>query len=105
MLLNYERYMEHREIVREVCKKYRKEVTINCGIIQNEYNICSYEETIKFLNQLSYDEFCAFFYTAIGVDEYITYYKQLLDDKITFIDIIENSNIYNIELFKEKMGI
>ena len=68
------------EIIREVCTKYRKEMTVFSAVIGNKCsNIIDLEEYTNFMNQLSLDMFIGNYLCALYNEETINLYLRLLE--------------------------
>ena len=68
------------EVIKEVCTRYRKEMTIYGGVIGDKYyDVFDSEEYIKFMNQLPLDVFIGNYLTALYNEETINLYLRLLE--------------------------
>ena len=68
------------EIIREVCTKYRKELTVFSAVNGSKYtSVVDLEEYINFMNQLPLDVFIGNYLCALYNEETINLYLRLLE--------------------------
>ena len=76
-MINLER---NYEIIKEVCTRYRKEMTVFSAVVGNKYsNAIDLEEYTNFMNQLSLDMFIGNYLCALYNEETINLYLRLLE--------------------------
>lgn len=89
-MITYEEMRSNYEIIKEMCKKYRKEMTVFGGTLleQNEISTCS--EYVKFMNELTFDEFVGNFFVTLLDESGTDIYKSILDGETMFDDFVED---------------
>lgn len=93
------------EVIRQVCEKYRKELTSYQGVIIDKYSGLDVDvnEYIKFMNTLPLDVFVGNLLVDLLNFGNMKIYKELMADKITFEEFIEESGIVIIDEIYELM--
>ena len=93
------------EVIRQVCEKYRKELTIYQGVIIDKYLGVDIDvnDYIKFMNTLPLDVFIGNLLVDLLNSSNIEIYKELMTDKITFKEFVEGSGIVIIDEIYELM--
>lgn len=93
------------EVIRQVCEKYRKELTSYQGVIIDKYSKLDVDvnDYIKFMNTLPLDVFIGNLLVDLLNSGNMESYKELMTDKITFKEFIEESGIVIIDEIYELM--
>lgn len=93
------------EVIRQVCEKYRKELTSYQGVIIDKYSGLDVDvnEYIKFMNTLPLDVFVGNLLVDLLNFDNMEIYKELMADKITFKEFIEESGMVIIDEIYELM--
>jgi hypothetical protein len=93
------------EVIRQVCEKYRKELTSYQGVIIDKYLGLDVDvnDYIKFMNTLPLDVFIGNLLVDLLISSNIERYKELMTDKITFKEFVEKSGIVTIDEIYELM--
>lgn len=106
-MISYEEMKANHEIIKEMCKKYRKELTVIGGIIGEYYDLITCHEYIKFMNELSDDKFVGNYLQTIIIPEGIERYKRVLNeensiDEFAFESLLNSEKLFKI--YKEKVS-
>ena len=93
------------EVIRQVCEKYRKELTSYQGVIIDKYSELDVDvnDYIKFMNTLPLDVFIGNLLVDLLNSGNMESYKELMTDKITFKEFIEESGMVIIDEIYELM--
>lgn len=93
------------EVIRQVCEKYRKELTSYQGVIIDKYSELDVDvnDYIKFMNTLPLDVFIGNLLVDLLNSGNMESYKELMNDKITFKEFIEESGMVIIDEIYELM--
>ena len=93
-------------VIRQVCEKYRKEITSYQAAIIDKYPWLDVDvnDYIKFMNALPLDVFVGNLLVDLLKSSCIETYKELITDKITFKEFIGKSGIVSIDEIYELMG-
>lgn len=89
IMYDYNKMKRNYEIIKEVSKKYRIEFTALQSAIAEYYGLTTSSDYEKFTNELSDDEFTANLLSSLYVDDVVDKFKELIDDKISFDDYID----------------
>ena len=103
-MYTYEDMKQNYEIIKEFCKNYRKELTVYAGVLTEQYGGCTYSDYVKFVNELSEEEFLGNYLSGLLTDEPVNEFKQIINGEQTFVEYI--SKIVNDDVVKyycEKM--
>lgn len=87
--MNYETLKERHNIIKEFCKKYRKELTDLSAMLFTELDLGQKEEYIKFESTLSEDEFVGERLTMLCFDEAIDMIAEVLAGEMSFEEFVE----------------
>lgn len=96
MFVSYDEMKSRYEVLKAFCDQYRYELTVTGGILAERLGLMNHEDYMKFLNDLSLDEFTGNYFTALLTPFAIDIYKSVLDDTMSFYDFIEQT--YNKDL-------
>lgn len=88
-MYDYNKMKRNYEIIKEVSKKYRIEFTALQSAAAEYYGLTTSSDYEKFTNELSDDEFTANLLNNLYVDDVVDKFKELIDDKISFDDYID----------------
>ncbi len=88
-MYDYNKMKRNYEIIKEFSKKYRIEITALQSAMAEYYGLTTSSDYEKFMNELSDDEFTAILLNNLYVDDVVDIFKELIDDKISFDDYIE----------------
>ena len=83
-MFTYENMKSNYETIKEICAKYRKELTVYGGVLGEHGGLVDCSEYIKFMNELSFEEFVGNFMTGLLNDDVISIYRDVLDGVNTF---------------------
>ena len=103
-MFTYENMKSNYETIKEFCHSYRVELTVYAGIIVEQLGGCTYSDYVKFMNELSDEEFVGNYLNGLLADTPVDDYRPILDGKMTFDEYVENcvgEDIVNI--YYEKM--
>lgn len=89
IMYDYNKMKRNYEIIKEVSKKYRIEFTALQSAMAEYYGLTTSSDYEKFTNELSDDEFTANLLSSLYVDDVVDKFKELIDDKISFDDYID----------------
>lgn len=89
IMYDYNKMKRNYEIIKEVSKKYRIEFTALQSAAAEYYGLTTSSDYEKFTNELSDDEFTANLLNNLYVDDVVDKFKELIDDKISFDDYID----------------
>lgn len=90
------------KVISQVCKRYRKELTIYQAAIIDGIDVDA-NDYIEFMNALSLDIFIGNMLCGLLNPVSMDIYKQLLTNELTFEEFVEQSDIININKFNELM--
>lgn len=91
MFTNYDEMKTGYEVVKTYCTQYRRGLTAVGGILAERHHVANREDYTKFLNDLSIDEFTGNYLIALGIPFAVELYKRVLDDEISFYDLVEQT--------------
>ena len=94
------------EVIRQVCERYRKELTIYQAAIIDECPLIDVDanDYIEFINALSLDIFIGNMLCGLLDSASMDIYKQLLSNELTFEEFVEKKvDICDINKFHELM--
>ena len=93
------------EVIRQVCEKYRKELTSYQGVIvdKSPWLDVDVNDYIEFMNTLPLDVFIGNLLVSLLDSSDIERYKELITDKITFKEFIEKCSMVSIDEIYELM--
>lgn len=94
------------EVIRQVCEKYRKELTSYQGAIIDKYLGLDVDvnDYIKFMNTLPLDVFIGNQLVDLPIPASIDIFKKLLTNELTFEEFVEkDGGICDINKFHELM--
>ena len=103
-MLTYEGMKSNYEIIKGLCRSYRTELTVYAGILAEQFEGCTYSDYVKFMNELSDEEFVGNYLNGLLTDTPVDDYRPILDGKMTFGEYVENcvgEDIVNV--YHEKM--
>lgn len=86
-MFTYENMKSNYETIKEICAKYRKELTVYGGVLGEHGGFVDCSEYIKFMNELSFEEFVGNFMTGLLNEDVISIYRDVLDGVNTFEEI------------------
>ena len=86
-MFTYENMKSNYEIIKEICEKYRKELTVYGGVLGEHAGLIDCSEYVKFMNELSFEEFVGNFMTGLLNEDVISIYRDILDGVNTFEEI------------------
>lgn len=89
IMYDYNKMKRNYEIIKEVSKKHRIEFTALQSAMAEYYGLTTSSDYEKFTNELSDDEFTANLLNNLYVDDVVDKFKELIDDKISFDDYID----------------
>lgn len=92
MLYTLNELHERKEVIRELAKKRRKELTVYGGVICDMTGLCSYDDYIELINSLTDDEFVGNYFTLLMNKEGYDVWTKLIDDNVAFEDVIKSFN-------------
>lgn len=105
-MFTYENMKSNYEIIKEICEKYRKELTVYGGVLGEHAELVDCSEYIKFMNELSFEVFVGNFMTGLLNEDVISIYRDILDGEQTFEEItslygddIKNNYLEKLEKF------
>lgn len=104
-MFTYENMKSNYETIKEICEKYRKELTVYGGVLGESIGLIDCSEYVKFMNELSFEEFVGNFMSGLLNEDVISIYRDVLDGNSTFEEIVSLSgedvkNYYLEELKK-----
>lgn len=104
-MFTYENMKSNYETIKEICEKYRKELTVYGGVLGESTGLIDCSEYVKFMNELSFEEFVGNFMSGLLNEDVISIYRDILDGNSTFEEIVSLSgedvkNYYLEELKK-----
>ena len=102
-MMNYYEMKKRQATIKEYCKMFRKELTIFGGIVGEHFGLLEFDEYIRFMNELTEDEFEGNYLQNISNEMYYDFTKKLVDGEITFIEYVEEVNEAFTERFVEEM--
>lgn len=86
-MFTYEDIKSNYETIKEMCKKYRKELTVYGGVLGEHTGLLDCSEYVKFMNELSFEEFVGNFLTGLLNEDVISIYRDVLDGETAFEDL------------------
>ena len=87
--LNYEEMNANHEVITEFCSKYRPELIAIGGIIAERNGLANAHEYIRFMKDLSIDEFVGNYLVSLLNNNSVKMYRNVLDGKMTFTDFVK----------------
>lgn len=102
-MFNYEEMKERHLVLREFYLKYRKELTVYAGVVGEYYGKITYEDYIKFSNELSDDEFVGNYLGEL-LTESIDICKQILDGEMPLEELFSYAGYEILNTYKEKIA-
>ena len=90
---------ERKEVIKELAKKRRRELTVYGGVMCDMAELCSYDEYTKFMNSLTDDEFVGNYFTLLMNEVGYNIWTKLIDDNVPFEDVIKT--LHNEEFMNE----
>ena len=103
-MFTYEDIKTNYETIKEFCKAYRAELTVYAGVFCEEFGGCTYSDYVKFMNELSDEEFVGNYLNGLLTDTPVTDFRPILDGEITFGEYVKkyvDENVVNT--YYEKM--
>lgn len=88
-MLTYEDMKTNYETIKEFCKAYRAELTVYAGVFCEEFGGCTYSDYVKFVNELSDEEFVGNYLNGLLTDVPMNDFRPILDGEKTFGEYIE----------------
>lgn len=99
MLYTLNELHERKEVIRELAKKRRMELTVYGGVMCDRTSLCSYDEYVEFMNSLTDDEFVGNYFTLLMNEAGYNIWTKLIDDNVPFEDVI--NTLHNEEFMNE----
>ena len=93
MNYDYKKMKENLEVIRNVCRKYRNEITAlsaSYGLNLGLFDDC--DDYISFVNELSFDEFVGNQLTTLCCEDVINMYRRIISGEMTFDEFVKTSN-------------
>ena len=88
-MLTYNEMKSNHEVIKSFCCQNRLALTIAGGIMAENMRAASRDEYIRFMNELTIDEFVGNYLTALLQSVCIDAYRKVNDAEIGFYDFIE----------------
>ena len=88
-MLTYEGMKSNYEIIKGLCRSYRTELTVYAGILGEQFGCCTYSDYVKFMNELSDEEFVGSYLNGLLTDVPVNDFRPILDEEKTFGEYIE----------------
>lgn len=89
-MLNYEEIKLNQNIIKEFCKKYRKELTITGGLLGEKLEQVNYSDYVKFFDELTIEEFTVNYYIGLFNKDVIQIYKDILEGKMNYDEYLKS---------------
>ena len=87
-MYTYKDMKQNYEIIKDFCIFYRKELTVYAGVLLEQYGGCAYSDYVKFVNELSEEEFLGNYLSGLLTDEPVNEFKQIVNGEQTFVEYI-----------------
>ena len=97
-MLNYNEMKGNYETIKTFCKKYRTELIKFRGTLAESFELSTYDDYTKFVNELTEEEFVGESLTAL-MNGCSDIYRRILDGEITLDDFIKET--YGDEIFNK----
>lgn len=91
MFTNYDEMKSRHEVIKAFCAQHRHGLTVVGGILAERKRLVNREDYMKFLNDLTIDEFTGYYITALLTPFAVDIYNRVLDGEMSFYDFIEQS--------------
>ena len=78
-----------KEVIKELAKKRRRELTVYGGVMCDMAALCSYDEYVEFMNSLTDDEFVGNYFTLLMNELGYNIWTKLIVDSVPFEDVIK----------------
>ena len=88
-MLTYEGMKSNYKIIKGLCRSYRTELTVYAGILSEQFGGCTYSDYVKFMNELSDEEFVGSYLNGLLTDVPVNDFRPILDEEKTFGEYIE----------------
>lgn len=89
MFTNYDEMKFRHEVIKAFCAQHRYGLTVVGGVLAERQRLANREDYMKFLDDLSIDEFTGNYLTALLTPFAVDIYKRVLDGEMSFYDFIE----------------
>ena len=97
-MLNYNEMKGNYETIKTFCKKYRTELIKFRGVLAESFDIATYDDYAKIMNELTDEEFVGDSLTALANEGSVTY-RRILDGETTLDNFIKET--YGDEIFNK----
>lgn len=91
MFANYDEMTSRHEVIKTFCAQHRYGLTVVGGVLAERQRLANREDYMKFLDDLSIDEFTGNYLTALLTPFAVDIYKRVLDGELGFYDFIEQT--------------
>lgn len=88
-MYTYEAFKSNYKVIKDFCAKYRNELTDMQAKVMITLGMSTYSDFIKFMNELTFDEFVGNQLMAVTNNESIEMYQKILDGEMEFEELAE----------------
>lgn len=92
MIANYDEMKSRHEVIKTFCAQHRYGLTVTGGVLAERLCLANREDYMKFLNDLSIDEFTGNYLTGLLTPFAVDLYKKVSDGEMSFYDFIEQTS-------------
>lgn len=92
MFANYDEMKSRHEVIKTFCAQHRYGLTVAGGVLAERQCLANREDYMKFLDDLSIDEFTGNYLIALLTPFVVDIYKRVLDGEMGFYDFIERTD-------------
>lgn len=91
MFANYDEMKSRHEVIKAFCAQHRYGLTVVGGVLAERNCLANREDYMKFLDDLTIDEFVGNYLTALLAPFAVDIYKRVLDSEMSFYDFVEQT--------------
>ena len=89
-MFTYEDIKTNYETIKEFCHSYRTELTVFAGVLCEKLGGVTYSDYVKFMNELSDEEFVGNYLTGLLTDAPVEDFRPILNGEKTFGEYVED---------------
>lgn len=92
MIANYDEMKSRYEVIKTFCAQHRYGLTVAGGVLAERLCLANRKDYMKFLNDLSIEEFTGNYLTGLLNPLSVDLYKKVIDGEMGFYDFIEQTS-------------
>ena len=88
-MMNYAEMKSNYEVIKTFCAQNRYGLTVTAGVLAESNYFADRHEFMRFMDDLTMDEFVGNYLTALLNNAAIEFYRQVNNDELGFLDFVE----------------